>query len=397
MNRITPRCQTLLALLCAAWWIGCSDSSSVAVDSQLTPVELQAEIMEAFAEPLVIERMEKLSSALSHLNSENIETARLLYEEHIEGLGELELRPFFDAWVRFDGVSALEYASSIPFTTQADIARTATITSWAMHDLIAARVAAEQLTQDNKRQAEFIYHALLQGWAAAGHPGLDDYVLKSPNAGPAIMAILPAVYQRVGGEQLMNWSNDIIYATDSYSTKVKAYRMTIRVVSFRNPRSAIPFVMQHYNTGEKYAKEGPRVLAENWLRTEPMAALNWLKTEAPEQVRAEALGLVFATWLNINQAEAKQWIDSLPSGDPYYQPVYNTMARRLAKRMPEKAVEWCKRAETEQVNPDCLRPVAVAWYKQDPVAAGLWLEEESGLPVEELNNIRRRAFPPKKN
>ena len=67
------------------------------------------------------------------------------------------------------------------------------------------------------------------------------------------------------------------------------------------------------------------------------------------------------------------------------------MARRMAKRFPKDALEWCDRGGIGEVNRGCLRPVAIEWYKQDPVAAGRWLEEESGLAVEDLQDIRRRG------
>ena len=57
----------------------------------------------------------------------------------------------------------------------------------------------------------------------------------------------------------------------------------------------------------------------------------------------------------------------------------------------EEAIEWCSRGQTQELNSPCLRNVATIWYKKDPVAAGLWMEGESGLSAEDLVAVRKRA------
>ena len=96
-------------------------------------------------------------------------------------------------------------------------------------------------------------------------------------------------------------------------------------------------------------------------------------------------------WLTRDRQAARSWIDAAPIGDPYYQPAFNSLAQRIAKRDPKEAVEWCNRGQTPEINRTCLKQVATTWYKKDPVAAGVWLEDESGLPVEDMFEVRQRA------
>lgn len=370
--------------------LGCTDSTKV--DRSPTPEEVWLEVTAALAQTKASDRMQAMSASMEHLSPENIDVVRDLMDEHMEGLQQLEMAAFFDAWTEFDGLSALEYAKNIAWSSQADIAIQEVVTSWAINDFINARIVVEQEIQSNpERRAEMIRNAFVRGWAISGQSGLKEYILESSQAGPIVMLIAPRIYQYWGGDHLRDWSSDIIERSSDESIKMKVFRMTVRSVAYRDPEGQIPYVMEHYAKGE-YAKDGPRVLTEHWLRTDPEAAMKWLKTEAPEETRSEGLSLAFGTWLNFHRAEARQWLDSVPKGDPYYQPAFNTLARRMAKRDPKQALLWCDRGGIGEVNVKCIRPVAVEWYKKDPVAAGIWLEDESGLSPLDLASIRQRAI-----
>ena len=368
---------------------GCVEPRSTV--TELGPAALAEEIRAAFSEPRPLDRMRRLTSALGQLGPENLDEVRAVYDEYLEGLDELELQPFFDAWARFDGPAAFEYAMGVPFPVQAETAREAALYAWAVHDLISAVRAAEQVAEDRPRIALLLYRPVVRAWALSGQDGLQEYILSTSNKGPFILAAVPQIYQRVGADGLLRWSEEFLRRASDDGARMKAFRMTVRAVGFRRPDAAIPWVLDHF--GEEYAKEGPRVLVETWLRTDPEAAFEWLRTQAPEQARASALGLAFGTWLIRDRSAARRWIESRPSGDPFYQPAFDTLARRVARNEPKEAIQWCHRGQIGDVDRDCLRGVAVEWYRRDPVAAGLWMEKESGLPVEDRIEVRRRALP----
>ena len=161
------------------------------------------------------------------------------------------------------------------------------------------------------------------------------------------------------------------------------------MVAFRKPEAVIPFVLEH--AGEEYGKYGLITLMEAWLRKDHQAAFEWLRTGAPEASRADTLGQVVTTWLTIGKEPAREWIESLPLDDPFYQPAFYSMAGVTARRDPETAIGWCNRGQNGPGYRDCLREVASQWYRRDPVAAGNWLEEESPLSVEERIEVRESA------
>ena len=373
-------------LLLALPLASCSDRVSSGSEAA---TQLAVEIRQHLATPWRVERLAGLASALQRLTPESLDAVRVVYEEMLQGLDGAELQLFFDAWARFDGLAAFEYARHVPFVLQAGIAQEAALYSWAVHDALAAKLAAEQAAADQPRQADVFYRALVRGWALSAQPGLRDYVLSHADVGKLVLFALPQVYQREGVDGLLQWSGDLLQASSSYGARMKTFRLTVRTLGFRTPRQVIPFVLAHY--GEDYAKYGPRVLTESWLRHDPEAALEWLRNEAPEQARPEALSLAIGTWLTQDRAAALQWLESRPIEDTYYLPAFDAVAKRVAKRDPRAALEWCRRGPREGLATGCLRQVAIAWYRKDAVAAGLWLEQESGLPVEDRVEIRARA------
>jgi hypothetical protein len=354
----------------------------------LAPDALASRVADAFRHTPV-ERAARLGSALRALQPENLEPVLEVYGEHMANLGDLELAPFFDAWVSFDPVAASAYADEIPHPWQARRARESVINSWASRDAIAARVAAEQIADEYLKDERDIYRALVRGWALSGQEGLEAYILSHSQSGVLILAALPEIYIREGPEGLTRWTEHFLEETSDRANRLRAFRMTVRTIGFRRPRSAIPFVLKHW--GQDYATQGPRVLAEAWLRTDPEAGLKWLRTEAPKESRSEALGLVIGKWFHMDPSAARRWVASRPTGDPYYQPAFEKLAARIATQDPREAIDWCTRSGIEPPDYKCLRQVAVEWYRTDPASADTWMENESGLSAEDRLEVHERA------
>jgi hypothetical protein len=372
---------------------GCSEPQSDSADStQLGPSELAAEVRGALAEPNYMDRNGRLVSALRQLAPNNVDAVAAVYTELLKDLGESELEPLLDAWADFDAPAAFEYSMDVPYVGVRESAQRAAIYSWAVRNALEARVAAGQAAAANRRNAMLFHQALIGGWAISGQGGLDDYILDDSDfedPGQLILAAQPKIYLRDGPDGLLEWSENIVQRATDYTTRMKAFRYAVRTAGFRDPQAAIPFVVRHY--GADYAEEGPRVLADTWAHRDPEAALDWIRNGAPEAARPNALGMTVSSWLIRDREAARSWIDSAPVGEPYYQPAFDSLAKRLVKRDPEEATEWCQRGETQEVNSLCLQQVAGIWYRKDPVAAGRWMEEESGLSAEDIASVRQRV------
>jgi hypothetical protein len=372
---------------------GCFEPQSDSSDSsQLGPSQLAAEVRGALAEPNYMDRNGRLVSALRQLAPSNVDAVAAVYTELLRDLGESELEPLLDAWANFDAPAAFEYSMDVPYVGVRESAQRAAIYSWAVRNALEARVAAGQAAAVNRRNSMLFYQALVGGWVMSGQDGLDDYILAGSgleDPGQLILAAQPMIYLRDGPDGLLEWSENMVQRATDYTARMKAFRYAVRTAGFRNPQAAIPFVLRHY--GEEYAEEGPRVLADTWAHRDPEAALNWIRNGAPEAARPNALGMTVSSWLIRDREAARDWLESAPVGEPYYQPAFDSLAKRLAKRDPEEAIEWCQRGRTPEVNSLCLQQVAGIWFLKDAVAAERWLEEESGLSVENMASVRQRA------
>lgn len=391
MNKMAvARLLSALAVL-GVLWLGCSESD---MDGNfLPPSELAQEVRNALAEPSYLDRNVRLASALRQLTAENVDAVVDAYTEVLKDIEPAEIEPLFYAWTSFDAQAAFAYSLDIPYSDIAKIAQKAVVYAWATRDASGARAAAEQGAEERPRNAPLFYQGLIEGWAISGQDGLEEYILEGPKAsdpGQLIQAAHPKIYLREGVQGLLEWSESMIQNATVYTARMKAFRYAVRTAGYRDPRAAIPFVLRHY--GEEYGSEGPRVLVDKWMHRDAEAALEWLRTEAPEETRAEALEMGVGSWLLRDRSAARAWIDSLPVGDPYYQPAFDKVAERISKRDPYEAVEWCHRGQTPEINSECLRQVAMNWYREDPVAAEEWLEEESGLSVEDVQAVRKRVM-----
>lgn len=370
--------------------MGCSQPRSDMTD--LGPSELAQEVRSALAEPFYRDRNVRLALALRQLDQDNAEAVVEVYNELLKNLREAELEPFFDAWAEFDAQAAFNYAMEVPYQGVSQISQRSAMYAWAVRDAHGASRAADQGAEARPRDAHLFYQALIEGWAISGQDGLEDYIVEGPffaDPGQLILAAQPKIYLREGVDGLVEWSEAIMQRATGNGPRMKAFRYAVRTVGFRDPHAAIPFVERHY--GADYAKEGPRVLVETWAHMDPEAAFTWLRDEAPEDARASALEMAMGSWLSRDRQAARSWIDSAPVGDPYYQPAFDTVARRIANHDPMRAVEWCHRGQTSEINSGCLRRVAITWYGRDPVAAGRWMEEDSGLSVEDMASVRERG------
>ena len=385
---------SLVALL-AALAVSCGETPSNSLPPAYDVSTLGGEVRAALAEPQPLTRSTRLAEALVHLDPENLDEVRSVYDIHISGLDELEVRPFLDAWADFDGPAAFEYARGIRHRDVRSIGVDAALYGWAVRDPRAATDAIAESTAARQMAARSgdMTRPVVRGWAASGDErGLESFVRANQDPGQLVLVAFPEIYRRRGTDAVARWASRYIRDEQKYGSKMKVFRMAVRVLGFRDPAGAAPFVLGHW--GEDYASEGPRALAEGWIRTGgdgPDEVMEWLRTEAPESTRSYAMVMAVGAWLRLDLVKARDWIEALPTGDPFYQPAFDALAYRMSRRSPRRALPWCSRGDTETFNRDCVFDVATRWYQRDPVAAGEWIEEESGLSEEDRVAVRARA------
>lgn len=381
-HRITIGALIAIAHLSVAL-VGCSDRETPS--SGLSPQQFAAQIREAFAKPLHIDRVTRLVQLVAQLDAENVGEVSAVFDEHVAGLSETEIRIFISAWAQWDPDSAYDFAKAIPFETQREQALAIVVHDVATRNPLDAQAIADELVQPGRTRAADPLGRLVKGWVHQPDTGLEDYLQQHPQL---VSAVVQEIYRVKGPEGLKDWTENFVRGNDDASQRWQAFRKSVRTIGFRVPEAATDWVTEQYGQGE-YARDGPRILTESWSRRDPYSALEWLRTQAPEQTRADALESTFKLWLPRDGASAREWLDSRPD-DRFYDAAYAASAKvAIRGREPERATEFCERIPPSDVKQNCLHAVASQWYRSDPEAAGAWMESSSLDP--ELRDSVRAA------
>jgi hypothetical protein len=304
----------------------------------------------------------------------------------------VDIRLFVAAWVRFDPAGALDHTLAWPFEIKRELGVEAAMLSWARADPLAARLAYEQVAPDHPGVRRTLFIALVAGWVHSGQEGLDRYIAELPRgtretaAGTAIGALM----RRGGSEATLGWVEPIL-RNEAYETKFKrsVFRRATRSVTRWHPERGVAWATAH--TGEEYAKDGMRIVAEQWGAQDGPATMQWLREQPDGELREQAVREGIAGWLNSDPRSAREWL-SAQTLTAFHDPALEVYASRLDDRAPQEAVGWCERILDPQRRNGCLRAAATRWYRRDPAAAEAWLEQ-SPLDEETRGAVRE---PPKR-
>lgn len=373
--------------------VGCSEPSDS--DGQLSASQLDSELRATFAESSLFERSARLTELVGKLDVDDLGAGRDVFDEYLAGLSSAEVRIFMGAWARRDPVVALDYATAIPFTTQREEAIAVVIQEWAARNPAEAKPHAEALEIPGRKRAAQPLVRLVRGWVHRPDSGLEAYLREWPKRGELISAAVQELYRYRGPTHLMRWVDGFLPQLADPSHRWQAFRKTVRTIGYRNPEAATAWVSERYGAHD-YARDGPEVLAEAWGLRDPLAAIEWIRTGAPEAARTKALESTFRQWLRRDRAEARAWLDA-HRDDPLAQPAALAAARdAIAGNHPEGAIEFCNRIPPSELLQSCLHSVALQWYESDPVAAGAWMESSALEPElrDAVRSVKQRLRRP---
>jgi len=334
----------LLFAFFAGWLVA---TGSQRVDDLGTAVEV------ALREGDRLERTARLVPLLEQLDADNLSGVLSVYRRELSGLGECEIRLFVGAWTRFDGRAAFEETLGwMPSKLRVGVQAAAQ--GWALHDVAQARPIIEATAESRPRLAELLLQALVIGWVHSGESGLDAYLRTvAPSNDDLLTVAIGATRRAQGNASLLAWSERFGANLDPL-LRAKVFRKAVRVVGRRDPQHAARFALSRW--GQEYASEGPRVLVEAWIETDPQEAFEWLRTTAPLASREEAVGLAFGRWLYRDRRAALAWLEGAER-TTFHDPAIRTLARQLAGSSPEDAHAWCHRTQSEAMRKQCAETV----------------------------------------
>lgn len=361
------------------------------------PEDIAASVRSALSHAGALEGFGRTASLLQHLDPETLPEVLAVYDQMLSILDECDIRPFVDAWARFDSAAALDHTLAWPFKIKQEIGAQAAIRSWALHDPLEAQLAFAQTIKENRTlDQEELFRNLLIGWVHSGQGGLDTYLAGLPPGAQdkATIVVAGNLMRKGGAEAAMRWTESIL-RNEAYDRRFKrsALRRGARSVARWYPERAAAWVMEY--AGSEHEAEGVRIVADQWADRDGRAAMQWLHDQPAGESLDAAVGSAFARWRKSDPEGAEEWLDSEPL-TAFHDPAIDIYARFLDDRAPREAVGWCERILDPERRLACLETTATRWYRRDAEAAEAWLQkspldEEARRKVRTPSPRRRRA------
>jgi len=332
----------------------------------------------ALAEGSRLERFRVLTETLDGLEPGNLAEAVAVYDGELSGLGDCEIGIFVDAWTRFDPLSAVEHVQRWPLMSKRKVGLELAIQGWALRRPEEARVAVEEMMEDQPGFKMLLIENLVLGWTYSGSPGVVAFVAELPTAlrSRANVAMVGAQTRRLGAAGLLSWADEVLVELEEKREFQRGFfRRVAHMAGRRDPERAAAWAGRHAGSG--YGTDGRRIVGQHWVKRDPAATLEWLSAEAEDEEGAEAIRRVLSRWLELDRPAAEQWLDSAsPATLP--DPALDFYARDLVKRLEiEMAISWAESIRDESLREASLKAVATPWYRREPEAAEAWLQQSS--------------------
>ena len=356
------------------------------------PEDMGAAVRAALAEVDVQQRLWRLTSALQHLDPENVSEVSAVYEQIHSALDACDIRPFVHAWARFDPAAALDHVRSWRLRMNRRLGTAAAIEAWAGIDPLAAQLAFEQLISEHADLRDALFEELIVGWTTSGQPGLEVYMLELETftRDTAVGLAVVTLGRNGGVDAIIGWGESVL-ANSAFDDQFKrmVFRRVTRVVARWDAALAVAWV--HERAHLPYTEDGPRIVTEQWAELDGRAAMEWALGLPAGAPRDDGVRSAFITWRKSDPGGAVDWLDAASLTEAH-DPVVYVYAVRLGRSAPVEAIHWCERLHAAKLRLGCLGKAAGEWYQRDPVAAESWLQTS---PLDE--EARRKArTPPKK-
>jgi hypothetical protein len=127
-------------------------------------------------------------------------------------------------------------------------------------------------------------------------------------------------------------------------------------------------------------------IAEKWGLKDFAAAEAWINT-LPAEARDRAMASALESYATSNPEGAAAKVAMMPAGDDRDRAIED-VAGPWARKDPAAAAAWVAQQQTEDID-DAIRPVMSSWANVDPAAAQTWI---SSLPQGELRDEATATF-----
>lgn len=340
----------------------------------LEPGSAAQRVAEALAIPGELERSEALIRLLRELGPEHIPVVE-------DVVDDAWLMPVDPAWsllaeweVQLDPAAALERASEWehPEWGQRAVAR-----AWARRDPEAARKAIEPL--DNPT----LTLAVMRGWFESGQiEEAWDYVENELPAGAERQRSVAVLISRMllsdGIDATVAWA-EAIPDDAPRRFKLQVFRRLSRQLARLDPPFAAAFAERYVDA--PIGRQGQRLnlfehVAVQWVRADPVGAMEWLESLPPSGERDRAVGQAYRNWLRTDLDAAVAWADA-KDAPAWLDPAVAAIAAYVSVEDPAEGIRWAERIDGEERRNQVTVIIGQRWLSKDREAAEAWLASVS--------------------
>ncbi len=354
-----------LATLVAAYGVG----QFVATQRQTASAGSMESFRGALAATDLVERSYGISAFVRGMTEDQLPEAIEAIEEGRAWLSDHEMRLFLFGWARFDAAGAFERVGEWPEGTR-EMGQSAAIYAWAVHDPSAA---LEALSGIKSRFARTRLRAeLANGWSlSASKRDMSDWIATLPDsdAKQRYMGTLTRGLLRDGPEELIAWVETVPDQPDT-DFKNLAVLKAMNTLAHKHCLRAVEWIDEHRD--KEYALKASAVVARQWSREDPKAALLWsLELPDPAQ-RDRSLSYAFRPWLEQEPEAAEAWLRAETPSAALDAAVRIMMRETMAASF-EGAMEWAQRIADPEKRESNIIDLAHKWQRRDAEAAEAWL------------------------
>ncbi len=287
------------------------------------------------------ERLRGMLEVVALWAADDSENALLWLESNAQGLARLDtLNSGMELWAKQDPVAAADWIDGMANDGSKVAAVKALAANWATSNPAEASRWVSQLPAGALRDEAG--HALIESWAAT-----------DPEAA-SIWALSQAEFN--GNSKLLNLSIEKYVDTDPDGAETflrglteaydapEAIETYIRARAKNNPQDAMNLLAALEPDDPINLTENPRIIMEEWSRTDSVAASAWLSEATPGPQRDTAIIGFTNTMLDFEPEAATAWANSISNPETRLE-YLNKSISTWSRTDPTAALDWVKSAD----------------------------------------------------
>jgi hypothetical protein len=343
--------------------------------------DLAARIIEAFAEPDRLARIEQLMVALRAVPADQTHA----FEEAWLGLEFPNREParilLVAAWAKHDPIAATKWAKQ---RERSEIVRSAmysdSIYLWALEDPQSFIADMDMAVFVASGFEESALRAFVRGWFDSGEPGLDEYIYdmgsQSVDQQRAIDTLARAMVERYGAAATIKWAEGVRGDT-RYKTTI--YARTAGKIVTVDSKAAVDWCAEVCDS--KLGEQMPHMIAAQWARKSGEDAMDFIASRPFTISVQTGSRAAYRQFMIADSDRALAWMESTTEeqrrGRQLEGPVAMYVNKTSALKNPLVAIEWVDYIQDEEVREMSYISVLRRWIRTDETAAEAWMAQSS--------------------